>query len=125
MAEHYTEEGTGFVDATGPDPVGEARKRHHLATADPEVDREDGTLTGPAHEAKYGLDRAVASAALWRSVGVHPTENRALVGDEDGAENVRGIAPDVEVQSTSAGSAPETASAPRASDTTTPAPSSS
>jgi hypothetical protein len=88
MSDHYTEEGTGFVNAMGPDPVEEARKRHHLASADPE---RDGTLTGPAHEEKYGLERAPESAAQWRSVGVHPTENRALVGDEDGAENLRGV----------------------------------
>jgi hypothetical protein len=91
MSDHYTEEGTGFVNAMGPDPVEEARKRHHLATADPEPERGDGTLTGPAHEEKYGLERAPESAAQWRSVGVHPTENRALVGDEDGAENLRGM----------------------------------
>ena len=68
--------------------VEEARALHHLATADPE---RDGTLTGTAHEEKYGLERAAESAALWRSVGVHPIENRALVGDEDGAQNLRGI----------------------------------
>jgi len=90
MSDHYTEEGVGFVDATGPDPVGEARKRHHLATADPEPER-DGTMTGPAHEEKYGLARAEDSAAKWRSIGVHPIENRALVEGEDGAENLRGI----------------------------------
>jgi hypothetical protein len=50
-------------------------------------------MTGPAHEEKYGLERAEESAAAWRAVGVHPTENRALVGDEDGAENLRGAAP--------------------------------
>lgn len=84
MAEHYTEEGKyGLVNAsTEDDPVAEARKRHHLATADPEPERGDGTLTGPAHEEKYGLERAAASAAYWRSVGVHPTENRALHADE-------------------------------------------
>jgi hypothetical protein len=107
---HYTEEGTGFVDATRPDAVEEARKRHHLATADPEPERGDGTLTGPAHEEKYGLDRAEGSAAAWRSVGVHPTENRALVDGEDGAENLRGI------QTADAASDAETAAAPRASD---------
>lgn len=90
MAEFYTNEGTGFVDASRPDAVEEARKRHHLASADPEPERSDGTLTGPAHEAKYGLERAEASAAAWRSVGVHPIENRALVAGEDGAENLRG-----------------------------------
>jgi hypothetical protein len=109
MAEHYTEEGTGFVDAAREDAVEEARKRHHLATADPEVERGDGTLTGPAHEAKYGLDRAEASAAAWRSVGVHPFENRALVAGEEGAENLRGATGE------EGGGGIETAEAPRAS----------
>jgi hypothetical protein len=68
----------------------EARALHHLASADPE---RDGKMTGPAHEEKYGLERADHSAALWRAVGVHPTENRALVDGEDGAENLRGAAP--------------------------------
>jgi hypothetical protein len=89
MSDYYTHEGTGFVDATRADAIEEARKRHHLASADPEPER-DGTLTGPAHEAKYGLDRAEQSAALWRGDGVHPFENRALVDGEDGAENLRG-----------------------------------
>ncbi len=112
MSDHYTEEGTGFVDATGSDPIAEARKRHHLATADPETER-DGTMTGPAHEEKYSLDRASDSAALWRDIGVHPTENRALVEGEDGAENVRGVAaPGIETAD--APKASENASAPRA-----------
>lgn len=89
MSDFYTEEGTGFVDATRADAIEEARKRHHLASADPEPER-DGLMTGPAHEAKYGLDRAEDSAAQWRAVGVHPFENRALVDGEDGAENLRG-----------------------------------
>ena len=79
-----------LVNANGPDPIAEARRLHRLATADPE---RDGLLTGTAHEEKYGLERAADSAALWRAAGVHPTENRALVGDEDGAENLRGAAP--------------------------------
>jgi hypothetical protein len=111
MGEHYTQEGTGLVPA-GPNEVEEARKRHHLATADPEPER-DGTMTGPAHEEKYGLERAEASAAALRAVGVHPIENRALVGDEDGAENVRGVA---QVETADAKPAAETAVAPRASD---------
>lgn len=82
--DYYTEEGVGFVDATREDAVEEARKRHHLATADPEPER-DGKMTGPAHEEKYGLERAEASAAAWRAAGVHPTENRALVEGEEGA----------------------------------------
>jgi hypothetical protein len=85
MADYYTQEHEGKVGSIH--TAEDARKAHHLASADPE---RDGTLTGPAHEAKYGLERAEHSAALWRAVGVHPTENRALIGDEDGAENLRG-----------------------------------
>jgi hypothetical protein len=85
MGEHYTEEGVGFVDATREDAVEEARKRHHLASADPEPER-DGTMTGPAHEAKYGLEREKESAAAWRAAGVHPYENGAL-REEDVPEN--------------------------------------
>ena len=83
--DYYKHEGTGFVEA-GPNEIEEARKRHHLATADPEPER-DGTMTGPAHEEKYGLDRAEESAAYWRGVGVHPIENRALRPGEAGFEN--------------------------------------
>lgn len=89
MAEdHFTKESEGRVGTIT--TVEEARKAHHLATADPEPERGDGTLTGPAHEEKYGLERAEGSAALWRGAGVHPIENRALVEGEDGAENLRG-----------------------------------
>lgn len=110
MSDHYTQEGTGLVDATRPDAVEEARKRHHLATADPEVERGDGTLTGPAHERKYGLEREEASASALRGVGVHPYENRALRPDEDGYEHLRGVAA---LETTRAASAPENADAPR------------
>jgi hypothetical protein len=110
MPDYYTEEGVGFVDATREDAVEEARKRHHLATADPEPER-DGLMTGPAHEAKYGLDRAGESEAQWRAVGVHPFENRALVAGEDGAENLRGATGEE-----GAGAGIETAEAPRASN---------
>jgi hypothetical protein len=80
MADHYTAESdNGFVDATLPNAVEEARRKHHLASADPDI---DGTLTGPAHEAKYGLERAESSAALWTADGVHPIENGALVKDD-------------------------------------------
>ena len=108
MSDYYKEEGVGFVDATREDAIEEARKRHHLATADPEPER-DGLMTGPAHEAKYGLERAEESAAQWRAVGVHPIENRALVAGEDGAENVRGATGE------EGGGGIETAEAPRAS----------
>jgi hypothetical protein len=86
---HFTKESEGKVGTIF--TVEDARKAHHLATADPE---RDGTLTGPAHEEKYGLERAPESAALWRAAGVHPIENRALVDGEDGAENLRGITAD-------------------------------
>ncbi|MGZ4555849.1 MAG: hypothetical protein ACXVXZ_08890 [Mycobacteriaceae bacterium] len=85
MADYYTQEHEGKVGSIH--TAEDARKAHHLASADPE---RDGTMTGPAHEEKYGLERAEHSAALWRAVGVHPTENRALVDGEDGAENLRG-----------------------------------
>ena len=94
MADHYTNEDEGKVGSIF--TVEQARAAHHLASADPE---RDGLLTGPAHEERYGLKRAESSAALWRAVGVHPTENRALVGDEDGAENLRGIAVDADTDS--------------------------
>jgi hypothetical protein len=98
--------------------VEEARALHHLASADTEVER-DGSMTGPAHEEKYGLERAEGSAAAWRAQGVHPTENRALVGDEDGAENLRGIDPALE--STAAPAAPENTAAPAAKPAAAPA----
>jgi hypothetical protein len=89
MAEdHFTKESEGRVGTIA--TVEDARKAHHLATADPEPERGDGTLTGPAHERKYGLERAAASEAAWRGAGVHPIENRALTDGEDGAENLRG-----------------------------------
>ena len=100
-----------LVNANGPDPVAEARRLHHLATADPEPERGDGLLTGPAHEEKHGLERAESSAEIWRASGVHPTENRALVGDEDGAENVRGAAP---LETADAKGASENTAAPKA-----------
>lgn len=109
MPDYYTHEGTGFVDATRPDAVEEARKRHHLATADPEPER-DGLMTGPAHEAKYGLERAAESEAQWRAAGVHPFANRALVAGENGAENLRGATGE------ESGGGIETAEAPRASN---------
>lgn len=106
--EHETSiaaEGT-LVNALAPDAIEQARALHHLASADPE---RDGILTGPAHEEKYGLERAEGSAELWRGVGVHPTENRALVAGEDGAENLRGATGE------ESGDAIRTTEAPRAS----------
>ncbi|MGZ6838539.1 MAG: hypothetical protein ACXVGE_21965 [Blastococcus sp.] len=99
MAEHMTKETEGKIGSIFTEE--QARAAHHLATADPE---RDGVLTGPAHEEKYGLERAENSAALWRGAGVHPTENRALMPGEAGAENLRGRVADI-----------ETTEAPRAS----------
>lgn len=92
----------------------QARAAHHLASADPEPERGDGLLTGPAHERKYGLERAQTSEQLWRDAGVHPTENRALVDGEDGAENVRGVAAIETADAPDEGL--RTADAPRASN---------
>ncbi len=83
--DHFTQEHEGKVGSIT--TAEQARAAHHLASADPE---RDGKITGPAHEEKYGLQRADASAAAWRGQGVHPTENRALVPGEPGAENLRG-----------------------------------
>jgi hypothetical protein len=86
-------EAEGTLVRAGEGDVERARRLHHLATADPEPER-DGTLTGPAHEEKYGLERAETSAAIWRASGVHPVQNRALTAGEDGAENLRGATGD-------------------------------
>jgi hypothetical protein len=100
MSDHYTkEDDIKFVKA-GPDEVEEARKLHHLATADPEPER-DGLMTGPAHEEKYGLERADASAEHWRSRGVDPKRNVRL-DDGDKPETAE------------ASKAPENAAAKRA-----------
>lgn len=88
MADHKTaiaDEGTQ-VNALAPDAVEQARALHHLATADPDF---EALMTGPAHEAKYGLERAEQSAALWRGAGVHPIENGALIEDEPAAKAPR------------------------------------
>lgn len=77
--DHFTAEGEGAIGSIT--TVEQARAAHHLASADPEV---DGKMTGPAHEELYSLDRAESSAAAFRAIGVHPTENRALQGDEEG-----------------------------------------
>jgi hypothetical protein len=109
MSDHETSiEAEGTLVRAGDGDVERARALHHLATADPEPER-DGTLTGPAHEEKYGLERAPVSAELWRASGVHPLENRALVAGEDGAENLRGATGE------EGGGGIETTSAPRAS----------
>lgn len=108
--DHFTKESEGKVGSiTTPE---EARAAHHLASADPEPER-DGLMTGPAHEEKYGLERAADSAANWRAHGVHPTENRALVPGEEGAENLRGAGP-VETTEAAPADSSEKATAPRA-----------
>lgn len=101
MAEHYTKETEGRVGSIT--TVEEARKAHHLATADPEPER-DGLMTGPAHEEKYGLERAEESKAHWEAAGVHPIENRALQPGDDGY-----------VETTDAVQADENTAAPKAS----------
>ena len=122
MTESFeTAEGSGVVGGGGATDLAHARALHHLATADPEPER-DGLLTGPAHEAKYGLERAKNSAESWRNVGVHPTENRALVEGEDGAENLAGAAAEDVVETTAAPATAETTTAPRASTPTTTTP---
>ena len=80
---HFTKETEGKIGSVF--TVDDARKAHHLATADPEPER-DGLMTGPAHEEKYGLERAADSAAQWVAAGVHPTENRRLVPGDKGFE---------------------------------------
>lgn len=107
-AEHYTKESEGKVGSIT--TVEEARAAHHLATADPEPER-DGLMTGPAHEEKYGLERAADSAANWRGHGVHPIENRALLPGEEGAENLRGADA---IETVEAAPADGKAAAPRA-----------
>lgn len=97
MADHFTKESEGKIGTVF--TVDDARKAHHLATADPEPER-DGKMTGPAHEKKYGLERAERSAEHWRGAGVHPFENRALRPGDEGY-----VDPDGEI---------ETADAPRA-----------
>jgi hypothetical protein len=105
MAEHYTKESDIGLIPDGPDAIAEANKMHHLATADPEPERGDGTLTGPAHEAKHGLERAEGSAEHWRDRGVDPMKNGAL----------KDAAP-AGIETASAPPVVETAAAPRASD---------
>jgi hypothetical protein len=112
MAEHETSrEAEGTFVRDGEDAIERARRLHHLATGDPEPER-DGTMTGPAHERKYGLERAEASEAAWRMSGVHPIENRALTEGENGASNLRGATGEEGGKESI-----ETTAAPRASDT--------
>lgn len=73
MSEHYTRESEGKVGTIT--TAEEARKAHHLATADPEPER-DGVMRGFEHEAKYGLERADASRANWEQA-----HDRAVVGE--------------------------------------------
>lgn len=93
MADHATkiaDEGK-FVRADQDGAVEKARALHHLATADPEPQR-DGQLTGPQHELKYGLERADGSVQSWVAAGVHPVENRAIVDGENVDVNGSGAA---------------------------------
>lgn len=114
MVEHETREGVGHVGSVH--TVEGARALHHLATADPEPER-DGQMTGPAHEAKYGLERAEFSAVLWELAGVHPMENRALVeGDEGYDDGTVRVSSDVSVRP--GVGVVETAAAPAAAENT-------
>ena len=59
MAEHakkIADEGK-LVSDLHEDPAAEAARLHHLATADPEPER-DGIMLSRDHEEKYGLERA-------------------------------------------------------------------
>ena len=82
---HFTKESEGKIGTI--ETVEDAHRAHHLATADPEPERGDGTLTGPAHEEKYGLDRAERSKAIWEAAGVHPIENRRLRPGDKGYQD--------------------------------------
>lgn len=110
MAEHFTKESEGKIGTI--ETVEDAHKAHHLATADPEPER-DGLMTGPAHEEKYGLERAERSADLWRAAGVHPTENRALRPGDKGYQDPAKVA-GVNVETADGKAANETTAAPRA-----------
>ena len=115
--EHFTKETEGKIGTIF--TVEDAIKAHHLATADPEPER-DGLMTGPAHEEKYGLERAEHSANLWRAAGVHPTENRALrPGDEGYRDPLAEAGVDAEtgkpIVTTEATAADENTAASRAS----------
>lgn len=111
--DHYTSlEDEGRLVVDGPNAIEEARKMHPLATADPEPER-GGTVTGPEHEKRFGLERAEESIAHWISRGVHPFENRALKPGDEGYENADAeAAPEV----ADAPLAPENADAPIAPD---------
>jgi hypothetical protein len=119
MAEdHYKAVEDAKLVPDGPNAVEEARKLHHLASADPEPER-DGLLTGAAHELKYGLERAEATIAEWRARGVHPTENRRLVPGDEGYEQAveSGQVPaEGPIETAQAPVSPDNAAAPRASD---------
>jgi hypothetical protein len=54
-AKSIADEGTLVQDGDG--AAAEAARLHHLATADPEPER-DGVLVSKDHEEKYGLERA-------------------------------------------------------------------
>ena len=118
MAEHETREGVGLIGSVH--TVEGAHALHHLASADPE---RDGKMTGPAHEAKYGLERAEDSAAQWQAVGVHPMENRALrEGDEGYDDGTVAVASDLSVRpGVGVVDSPETTAAPSTTENTSAA----
>jgi len=55
-AKSVDDEGQFVSDNRVEDPIAEAHRLHHLATADPEPER-DGVLLSVEHEEKYGLER--------------------------------------------------------------------
>jgi len=120
--DHYKAVEDARLIPDGPDAIEEARKMHRLATADPEPERGDGTLTGAAHELKYGLERAEETVKEWVARGVHPTENRALKPGDEGYEGAveAGQVPAEEASSSPsletavAPNPPENADAPKA-----------
>jgi len=76
MAEHakkVADEGK-LVSDLHDDPVAEAARLHHLATADPEPER-DGVLVSAEHEEKYNLERASDASIPEAAVEQRKAEN--------------------------------------------------
>lgn len=77
MAEQHAtkiEDEGKFVPDNIDDPVAEAQRLHHLATADPEPER-DGILVSAEHEEKYGLERASDASIPEAAVAQRRAEN--------------------------------------------------